>query len=89
MPFTQTTAESSSQIRLALAATAQMAGALDLLIAGHAMEHQLQLNRITHAISEGFNSKIQALKAAARGFRNVANYRIRILFFCGKVDFSY
>lgn len=48
-----------------------------------------QLYRITNAISEGFNSKIQALKAAARGFRNVANYRIRILFFCGKLDFSH
>jgi transposase len=48
-----------------------------------------QLNRITNAISEGFNSKIQALKAAARGFRNAANYRIRILFFCGKLDFSH
>ena len=47
-----------------------------------------QLYRITNAISEGFNSKIQAIKAAARGFRNVANYRIRILFFCGKLDFS-
>ena len=47
-----------------------------------------QTYRITNAISEGFNSKIQALKAAARGFRNVANYRIRILFFCGKLDFS-
>lgn len=47
-----------------------------------------QVYRITNAISEGFNSKIQSLKAAARGFRNVANYRIRILFFCGKLDFS-
>lgn len=45
-----------------------------------------QRYRITNAISEGFNSKIQALKAAARGFRNAANYRIRILFFCGKLD---
>jgi transposase len=48
-----------------------------------------QLYRITNAISEGFNSKIQALKAAARGFRNVANYRIRILFFCGKLDLGH
>ena len=37
----------------------------------------------SNAISEGFNSKIQALKAAARGFHNAANYRIRIFFFCG------
>jgi transposase len=47
-----------------------------------------QKYRITNAISEGFNSKIQALKSAARGFRNVANYRIRILFFCGKLNFA-
>ena len=32
---------------------------------------------------EGFNSRIQSIKSAARGFRNFANYRLRILFFCG------
>jgi len=31
------------------------------------------------------NSKIQSIKAAARGFRSFRNYRIRILFFCGKL----
>ena len=41
---------------------------------------------ITNAASEGFNSKIQSLKANARGFRNFENYRITILFFCGKLD---
>jgi transposase len=41
---------------------------------------------ITNAVSEGLNSKIQTLKANARGFRNFANYRIRILFYCGKLD---
>ena len=41
---------------------------------------------ITNALTEGFNSKIQALKADARGFRSFANYRIRILFHCGKLD---
>ena len=41
---------------------------------------------IANAITEGFNSRIQALKAAARGFRSFANYRTRILFFCGKLD---
>ena len=40
-----------------------------------------QLYPVTNAVSEGFNSKVKALKAAARGFRNAANYRIRILFF--------
>lgn len=43
-------------------------------------------HRITNAVTEGLNSKIQSLKSAARGFRNFANYRIRILFFCGKLD---
>jgi transposase len=41
---------------------------------------------ITNAVTEGLNSKIQALKANARGFRSFANYRIRILFFCGKLN---
>ena len=41
---------------------------------------------ITNAVTEGLNSKIQNLKAAARGFRNFKNYRTRILFFCGKLD---
>jgi transposase len=42
-------------------------------------------HRITNAVTEGLNSKIQSLKSAARGFRNFQNYRIRILFFCGKL----
>lgn len=43
-------------------------------------------HHITNAVTEGLNSKIQSLKSAARGFRSFANYRIRILFFCGKLD---
>jgi transposase len=43
-------------------------------------------HRITNAASEGFNSVIQSLRYAARGFRNFENYRARILFFCGKLD---
>ena len=43
-------------------------------------------HRVTNAISEGFNSRIQSIKSSARGFRNFANYRLRILFFCGKLD---
>jgi transposase len=43
-------------------------------------------HRITNAVTEGLNSKIQSIKAAARGFRSFKNYRIRILFFCGKLD---
>lgn len=41
---------------------------------------------ITNAVSEGFNSRIQSIKSQARGFRAFANYRIRILFYCGKLD---
>ena len=41
---------------------------------------------ITNAAAEGFNSKIQALKSATRGFRNFHNYRTRILFFCGNLN---
>jgi transposase len=44
------------------------------------------LHPITNAMSEGFNSKIQAIKADARGFRRFENYRYRILFHCGKLD---
>ena len=43
---------------------------------------------ITNAISEGFNSKIQALKSDARGFRSFTNYRARILFHCGKLNLA-
>ena len=41
---------------------------------------------ISNAMSEGFNSKIQSLKHAARGFRSFENFRIRILFFCGRLN---
>jgi len=43
-------------------------------------------HHITNAVSEGFNSRIQSLKANARGFRTFENYRTRILFYCGKLD---
>ena len=43
-------------------------------------------HHITNAVTEGLNSKIQNLKSAARGFRSFRNYRIRILFFCGKLN---
>ena len=41
---------------------------------------------ITNAVSEGLNSKIQASKSNARGFRSSLNYRTRLLFYCGKLD---
>lgn len=40
-------------------------------------------HRITNAVAEGMNSKIQLIKANARGFRNFENYRNAILFHCG------
>ena len=45
-------------------------------------------HQITNAVTEGLNSKIQAVKSDARGFRNFANYRIAILFHCGKLDMA-
>ena len=41
---------------------------------------------ITSATTEGFNSVIEPLTYAARGFRSFGNYRTRIVFFCGKLD---
>ena len=49
-------------------------------------ENRILRNHITNAVTEGLNSKIQSLKSAARGFRSFRNYRIRILFFCGKLN---
>lgn len=43
---------------------------------------------ITSALTEGFNSKIKAIKADARGFRRFEHYRARILCFCGKLDLT-
>jgi len=45
-------------------------------------------SRLTNALCEGFNSRIQQLKSAARGFRSFPNYRTRILFFLGALDLS-
>ena len=43
-------------------------------------------HRITNAVAEGLNSKIQQVKSAARGFTKFENYRIAILCFCAKLD---
>lgn len=59
------------------------------LIDGHWQEILNYIkHRITNAVSEGLNSRIQSIKSAARGFRSFANYRIRILFHCGKLDLN-
>ena len=46
------------------------------------------VHKITNALTEGFNSKIQMIKSGARGFRSFENYRVAILFHCGKLDFN-
>ena len=43
-------------------------------------------HHISNGMAEGYNSRTQSIKTAARGFRNFANYRTRILFFCGKLN---
>ena len=43
-------------------------------------------SRINNALTEGFNTTIQALKATAKGYRNFENFRTAILFHCGKLD---
>lgn len=43
-------------------------------------------SRISNALTEGFNTTIQALKATARGYRNFEHFRTAVLFYCGKLD---
>ena len=45
-------------------------------------------HRSTNAVSEELNSKIQLIKASARGFHSFESYRTRILFYCGKLDMA-
>lgn len=40
-------------------------------------------HRITNALSEGINSKIEWIKNTARGYRNWDNFKTAILFHCG------
>lgn len=42
-------------------------------------------HRVTNAIAEGLNSRIQQLKAKARGYKSTAAFRIAILFHFGKL----
>jgi transposase len=46
-------------------------------------------SRMTNGILEGLNSKIQLIKARARGFRNTQNFITMIYFNCGKLNFDY
>jgi len=43
-------------------------------------------HRITNATSEGLNSKIQAIKHHAYGFRNPDHFKVAIWFHCGGLD---
>jgi transposase len=45
-------------------------------------------HRTANAGSEGLKSKIQLIKASARGFHSFESYRIRILFYRGKHDIA-
>ena len=40
-------------------------------------------HRITNAVAEGLNSKIQTIKKAAYGFRSFENFKTAIFFHCG------
>jgi len=43
-------------------------------------------HRVTNAMAESLNSRIQQIKSNAHGFRSFRSYRIAILFFLGKLD---
>jgi transposase len=43
-------------------------------------------HRITNAVSEGLNAKIQWIKYASRGFRNRERFKLAILFHLGGLD---
>lgn len=43
---------------------------------------------ISNAVAEGLNSKIQTVKANARGFRSFSGFRNSILFYCGRLNMA-
>jgi len=43
-------------------------------------------NRVTNAMTEGLNGKIQRIKRAAHGYRNTDNFMTAIYFHCGGLD---
>ena len=45
--------------------------------------------KITNAILESINNKIQMAKKRARGYRNTDNFINMIYFLCGKLKFDY
>ena len=45
-------------------------------------------HRMSNATAEGLNSKIQTIKANARGYRSFDGFRNSILFYCGGLDMT-
>jgi transposase len=45
-------------------------------------------HRITNAVTEGLNAKIQWIKYSSRGFRNRERFKLAIYFHCGGLDLS-
>lgn len=45
-------------------------------------------HQISNAVAEGLNSKIQTVKANARGYRSFEGFRNSILFYCGALDMA-
>ena len=43
-------------------------------------------HRITNGVAEGLNSKIMSIKRRVGGFRNAANFKTAIYFYCGGLD---
>ena len=43
-------------------------------------------HRLTNAVAEEFNNKIQQIKQRAYGFRNIEHFKIAIYFHCGGLD---
>jgi transposase len=82
-------------VRSRLAPVVKVAGTLKAHLAGllNYFTHRIclrlsPLRSGCNAVSEGLNSTIQKLKANARGFRNFANFRTRILFYLGKLSLT-
>jgi transposase len=44
--------------------------------------------RVTNGPAESMNNLIKKVKRVGHGFRNFANYRIRVLLYAGKPDWS-
>jgi len=44
------------------------------------------VHRITNAVTEGLNAKIQRIKYSSRGFRNRERFKTAIYFHCGRLD---